>query len=124
MDSECLGMYDQMASVYWLKKCYKLLPERVKLLILPKASHEPIAEDERKEVEATLQKIHSQSKGIVGMKVLAEGMLRDDAEKAIKYVNSLSFVDSFIIGMLNKEEIDENCRIVNAENMVSEDVEK
>ncbi len=124
MDSECLGMYDQMASVYWLKKCYKLLPERVKLLIRPKASHEPIAEDERNEAEATLQKIHSQSKGIVGMKVLAEGMLRDDAEKAIKYVNSLSFVDSFIIGMLNKEEIDENCRIVNAENMVSEDVEK
>ena len=124
MDSECLGMYDQMASVYWLKKCYKLLPERVKLLIRPKASHEPIAEVERNEVEATLQKIHSQSKGIVGMKVLAEGMLRDDAEKAIKYVNSLSFVDSFIIGMLNKEEIDENCRIVNAENIISEDVEK
>ena len=124
MDSECLGMYDQMASVYWLKKCYKLLPERVKLLIRPKANHKPIAEGERNEVEATLQKIHSQSKGIVGMKVLAEGMLRDDAEKAIKYVNSLSFVDSFIIGMLNKEEIDENCRIVNAENMISEDVEE
>ncbi len=117
MDSERLGMYDQMASVYWLKKCYKLLPERVKLLIRPKANQEPIPEDERNEVEATLQKIHSQSKGIVGMKVLAEGMLGDDAEKAIKYVNSLSFVDSFIIGMLNKEEIDENCRIVNAENM-------
>ncbi|MCP4253081.1 MAG: aldo/keto reductase [Candidatus Scalindua sp.] len=117
MDTECLGMYDQMASVYWLKKCYKLLPERVKLLIRPKACPEPIAEDERNEVEATLKKIHSQSKGIVGMKVLAEGMLRDDAEKAIKYVNSLSFVDSFIIGMLNKEEIDENCRIVNGENI-------
>ena len=124
MDSECHGMYDQMASVYWLKKCYKLLPERVKLLIRPKASHEPIAEDERNEVEATLQKIHSQSKGIVGMKVLAEGMLRDDAEKAVKYVNSLSFVDSFIIGMLNKEEIDENCRIVNGENQALDGVEK
>jgi aryl-alcohol dehydrogenase-like predicted oxidoreductase len=56
------------------------------------------------------------------MKVLAEGMLRDDAEKAIKYVNSLSFVDSFIIGMLNKEEIDENCRIVNGENQALEGV--
>jgi len=51
-------------------------------------------------------------------------MLRDDAEKAVKYVNSLSFIDSFIIGMLNKEEIDENCRIVNAENMISKDVEE
>jgi len=124
MDSECLGMYDQMASVYWLKKCYKLLPERVKLLIRPKASSEPIPEDARNEVEKTLQKIHSQSKGIVGMKVLAEGMLRDDAEKAVKYVNSLPFVDSFIIGMLNKEEIDENCRIVNVEGRAPEGVEK
>ena len=123
MDSGSLGMYDQMASVYWLKKCYKLLPERVKSLIRPKKSHlQPIPEDARNEVEETLQKIHSQSKGVVGMKVLAEGMLRDDAEKAIKYVNSLSFVDSFIIGMLNKEEIDENCRIVNGENQALESV--
>ncbi|MHC4321283.1 MAG: aldo/keto reductase [Planctomycetota bacterium] len=124
MDSECLGMYDQMASVYWLKKCYKLLPERVKLLIRPKAGLQPIPEDARNEVEETLQKIHSQSKGIVGMKVLAEGMLRDDAEKAVKYVNSHPFVDSFIIGMLNKEEIDENCRIVNAESREPECVKK
>jgi predicted aldo/keto reductase-like oxidoreductase len=125
MDSECLGMYDQMASVYWLKKCYKLLPERVKLLIRPKRAHlQPIPEDARNEVEETLQKIHSQSKGIVGMKVLAEGMLRDDAEKAVKYVDSLPFVDAFIIGMLNKEEIDENCRIVNDENQAPEGVEK
>ncbi len=124
MDSECLGMYDQMASVYWLKKCVKLLPDRVLRLIRPKGNMQPISVDAQKEVTDTLKNIHSQSKGIVGMKVLAEGMLRDDAEKAIKYVNSLSFVDSFIIGMLNKEEINENCRIVNAENMVSEDVEK
>ncbi len=125
MDSECLGMYDQMASVYWLKKCYKLLPERVKLLIRPKRAHlQPIPEDARNEVEETLQKIHSQSKGIVGMKVLAEGMLRDDAEKAVKYVDSLHFVDAFIIGMLNKEEIDENCRIVNDENKAPDGVEK
>lgn len=124
MDTGCLGMYDQMASVYWLKRCYKLIPKRVKSLIHPKANPEPIAEDERSEVEATIQKIHSQSKGIVGMKVLAEGMLRDDAEKAVKYVNSLPFVDSFIIGMLNKEEIDENCRIVNSESEVPNDVEK
>ncbi len=122
MDSECLGMYDQMASVYWLKKCFKLLPERVKSLIRPKTRMQPIPEDARNEVEETLQKIHSQSKGIVGMTVLAEGMLRDDAEKAVKYVNSLPFVDSFIIGMLSKEEIDENCRIVSAESMVSDGV--
>ncbi len=46
------------------------------------------------------------------MKVLAEGQLRDDVQKAVRYVSALPFVDSFIIGMLNKDEIEENCRIM------------
>jgi predicted aldo/keto reductase-like oxidoreductase len=113
MDTECLGMYDKMASIYWLKKCVKLFPKRVLTLIRPKTNSQPIPEDAHKEVTDTLQSIHSQSKGIVGMKVLAEGELRNDAEKAVKYVKLLPFVDSFIIGMLNNREIDENCKIVN-----------
>ncbi len=124
MDSGCLGMYDQMASIYWLKKCVKLLPKRAKSLIRPKANSQPIPEDARKDVADTLKEIHSQSKGIVGMKVIAEGVLRNDAKKAVKYVNSLPFVDSFIIGMLNKKEIDENCKIVNTASMELEGVEK
>ncbi len=124
MDTGCLGMYDQMASIYWLKKCVQLLPKRVKSLIRPKANSHPIHEDARKEVTDTLKDIHSQSKGIVGMKVIAEGVLRNDAEKAVKYVNSLSFVDSFIIGMLNKKENDENCKIVNTPSREQEGVEK
>ncbi len=76
MDSGCLGMYDQMASVYWLKKCVRFLPKRVKSLIRPKANSQPIPEDARKDVADTLKEIHSQSKGIVGMKVIAEGVFR------------------------------------------------
>jgi len=53
-----------------------------------------------------------------------EGVLRNDAEKAVKYVNALPFVDSFIIGMLNKKEIDENCKIVNTAISELEGVEK
>ncbi len=125
MDTGCLSMYDQMASVYWLKKCVKLLPERVKSFIRPKTNLQPpIPEDVHKEVTNMLQNIHSQSKGIVGMKVLAEGVLRNDAEKAVKYVNSLPFIDSFIIGMLNKKEIDENCRIINTASRELEGIEK
>jgi aryl-alcohol dehydrogenase-like predicted oxidoreductase len=124
MDTGCLGMYDQMASVYWLKKCAKFLPARVKSLIRPKANTQPVPEDVHREVTDTLKHIHSQSKGIVGMKVIAEGLLRNDAEKAVKYVNSLPFVDAFIIGMLNKKEIDENCKIVNTASMELEGVEK
>ena len=124
MDTGCLGMYDQMASVHWLKKCAKFLPTRVKSLIRPKANIQPIPEDAHKEVTDTLKHIHSQSKGIVGMKVIAEGLLRNDAEKAVKYVNSLPFVDSFIIGMLNKKEIDENCEIVNTASREQMETEK
>ena len=124
MDTDCLGIYDQMASIYWLKKCVKLLPERVLRYIRPKANVHPISEDAHQEVEETLKDIHAQSKGIVGMKVLAEGVLRNDAERAVKYVNALPFVDSFIIGMLNKKEIDENCKIVNTASRELEGVEK
>ncbi len=124
MDTGCLGMYDKMASIYWLKKCVKLLPKRVLSLIRPKVNSQPIPEDVHKEVMNVLQNIHSQSKGVVGMKVLAEGVLRNEAEKAVKYVNSLPFIDSFIIGMLNKKEIDENCKIVNAESRELEGIEK
>ena len=125
MDTGCLGMYDQMASVYWLKKFVKLLPERVTSFIRPKTNLQPpIPDDVHEEVMNTLQNIHSQSKGIIGMKVLAEGELRNDAKKAVEYVNSLPFVDSFIIGMLNKKEIDENCKIVNTANRELEGVEK
>ncbi len=58
------------------------------------------------------------------MKIIAEGVLRNDAEKAVRYVNALPFVDSFIIGMLNKEEIDENCKIVNTASRELEGVDK
>ncbi len=124
MDTDSLGIYDQLASIYWLKKCVQLLPKRVKSLVRPKADSKLVSDDARKEVTDTLKDIHSQSKGIVGMKVIAEGVLKNDAEKAVRYVNSLPFIDSFIIGMLNKKEIDENCKIVNTASMELEGVEK
>jgi predicted aldo/keto reductase-like oxidoreductase len=37
MDTDCLGIYDQMASIYWLKKCVKLLPENGITLYSPKS---------------------------------------------------------------------------------------
>ncbi len=73
---------------------------------------QPIAEHDRRDVENVLKKIHSRPKGVVGMKVIAEGKLRDDTERAIEYVKNLPFVDSLVIGMLSKKEIEENCRII------------
>ena len=63
-----------------------------------------------KEVEETLKVIHSQTKGVVGMKVLAEGHLREKVDESIRYVRNLPFIDSFFIGMTSRDEITENCR--------------
>ena len=112
MDARSLRLYDELSTIPWLKKIAGLLPERIKTSIRPKPESQLLSSNDRKEVEDTLKKIHSQSKGVVGMKVLAEGHLRTDAKKAVEYVKDLPFVDSFIIGMMNKKEIEENCKIV------------
>jgi aryl-alcohol dehydrogenase-like predicted oxidoreductase len=112
MDTCRLGLYDQLASIAWLKKSAKFLPKRVISAVCPEPESQLISKDDLKGIEDTLRIIHSQSKGVVGMKILAEGQLRDDVQKAVRYVSALPFVDSFIIGMLNKDEIEENCKIV------------
>ncbi|MCK5139558.1 MAG: aldo/keto reductase [Thermodesulfovibrionia bacterium] len=111
MDSCSLNIYDQRASISWIKKTAQhLLPERIRTAVRPKPESQLISTDDRQAVEDTVRVIHSQSKGVVGMKVLAEGQLKDDAQRSIRYVRDLPYVDSFIIGMLNKDEIVENCK--------------
>jgi aryl-alcohol dehydrogenase-like predicted oxidoreductase len=113
MDSGSLGLYDQLASITWLKKTANLiLPKQMLSVVRKGPESQKISEIDRKEVGKTLAKIHDQSRGVVGMKVIAEGHLRRETKKALKYVNSLSFIDSFIVGMLNRNEVEDNCRAV------------
>lgn len=113
MDTCNLGLYDQLASVAWLKKSAKvLLPKWIRAYIRPAPQSQLISDSEVKEVKEVVKIIHSQSKGIVGMKVLAEGRLRNDVRKAVGYINSLNFVHSFVIGMVTRDEIDENCKLM------------
>jgi predicted aldo/keto reductase-like oxidoreductase len=113
MDPPELGLYDQLSSVAWIKKVVKkLLPKRIISAMRPDADTKQISESDRKEVHKNLEIIHSQSKGIVGMKVLAQGLLGAQAQVSIEYVKGLSFIDSMIIGMVNKKEVEENCRII------------
>jgi predicted aldo/keto reductase-like oxidoreductase len=111
MDPCSLNIYDQCASLSWIKKSAQhLLPERIRSAVRPKLESQLISTDDRQVVEDTVRIIHSQSKGVVGMKVLAEGQLKDNAQRSVRYVRNLPYVDSFIIGMLNKDEIVENCK--------------
>jgi len=112
MDTGKLPLYDRLATVPCLKQCVKLLPATIKKGISQAPEKQILSKNERLLVKDTLTKIHDQSKGVVGMKVLVEGHLSKEKKKAIKYVKNLSFVDAFIIGMMDKKEIEENCNII------------
>ncbi len=56
-------------------------------------------------VEKVLKKMHSQGKGIIGMKILGGGRLRNQPDKCLKYVLGLDFVDAFTIGQENQDEM-------------------
>lgn len=74
MDSDDLGFYDRLASIPWVKRAGSImLPKKLIALLRPTAETFRLSEANHTEVEDTLRMIHAQSRGIVGMKVLAEG---------------------------------------------------
>ena len=44
-------------------------------------------------------------KGIIGMKILAEGVMRDRVDQSLGYALSLDCVDCFTIGSGNRHEV-------------------
>ena len=61
-------------------------------------------------VVPVLQKIHAAGKGVVGMKIIGEGRLRNDEEKrqaSIKYALTLGCVDVLNVGCESTAEIDD-----------------
>jgi aryl-alcohol dehydrogenase-like predicted oxidoreductase len=115
MDTGKLPLYDRLATVPCLKQCMKLLPSTIKQGIAQLPEKQVLSKEESLLVEDTLTKIHAQSKGVVGMKVLLEGHLNNDVHKAIGYVRGLMFIDAFIIGMMNKKEVEMNCNIMSGD---------
>jgi aryl-alcohol dehydrogenase-like predicted oxidoreductase len=61
------------------------------------------------EVVPCLRAMHEQGKGILGMKILAEGTLktREQQLASLKFVLGLGCVDAFVIGFERPEQIDE-----------------
>src|ERR1051326_885033 len=61
-------------------------------------------------VPGVLKKIHDAGKGVVGMKIIGEGRLRNDEERrsaSIKYVLGLGCVDILNVGFEKIEEVDD-----------------
>lgn len=67
-------------------------------------------DDKPEKVVPVLKQIHAAGKGVVGMKIIGEGRLRDDDEKrneTARYVLGLGCVDVLNIGFEKVEEIDD-----------------
>ena len=62
----------------------------------------PIREDAAWPCNSASAAAARRGKGMVGMKIMAQGHLASDPQAAIRYAAGRTFLDSFIIGMLNR----------------------
>ncbi len=58
------------------------------------------------EVVPVLEKAKASGKGMLGMKILGEGEIRDRIEESMKFVLGLGCIDAMTIGFLKPDEID------------------
>jgi hypothetical protein len=56
-------------------------------------------------VISVLREMKAAGKGIIGMKILGAGRLRDRADECLQYALGLDCVDCFTIGSENREEL-------------------
>ena len=66
------------------------------------------------EVSACLRSMHEQGKGILGMKILAEGTLKEPEQqlRSLRFVLGLGCVDAFVIGFESPQQIDQIMKLV------------
>lgn len=62
-------------------------------------------------VKSLLMKYKRGGKSIVGMKIFGAGKLTDEIDKSIGFIMSQEYIDSFLLGMISKEEVYENLRV-------------
>jgi 1-deoxyxylulose-5-phosphate synthase len=65
-------------------------------------------------VASVLREMRAAGKGIIGMKILGQGDLRDRQDEALKYALSLNLLDAFTIGAESKAEQNDLVRRVGA----------
>ncbi len=61
-------------------------------------------------VIGVIKQMRAQGKGIVGMKILGQGDLRDKPQEAIRYALSTGVLDAFTIGAESEKEQDDLVR--------------
>ena len=80
-----------------------------------------IADGSADDMAAALRDLHALGVGIYGMKALGGGHLADCAEEALRFVLDADFIDSAVIGMQSKAEVDANIRFLETGSFTEED---
>lgn len=62
------------------------------------------------EVVPYIRKVHERGKGVLGMKILGEGTLKDQIDQSLRFVLGLGCIDAIVIGFESPEEIDDILR--------------
>ena len=65
-------------------------------------------------VAAVIREMRAAGKGIIGMKILGQGDMRNRQDDALKYALSMGLVDAFTIGAENKAEQEDLIRRIGA----------
>jgi 1-deoxyxylulose-5-phosphate synthase len=71
------------------------------------------------EVVAALRQSKAAGKGVIGMKILGEGRLRDQIDKTLAFVLGLDCLDCFTIGAANRDELADLIRRVSASSQAA-----
>ena len=71
------------------------------------------------EVIGVMEKMHQAGKGIYGMKVVGAGALTTDVFESLAFVRELDCVHALVLGMVSREEIDENVRFFEEHSLVA-----
>ena len=78
---------------------------------LARINPEGLIMDDKKpdEVASELQEMHDAGKGVIGMKIFAEGRFKEPERRdaSLRYVLGLGTVDAFIIGLESTEQVDD-----------------
>jgi 1-deoxyxylulose-5-phosphate synthase len=64
------------------------------------------------QVIGVMEQMHAAGKGIYGMKVMGAGRLGEDPRRAIQFVLGLPCVDALVLGMMSREQVDENIALL------------
>ncbi|MCR4420187.1 MAG: aldo/keto reductase [Clostridia bacterium] len=79
-----------------------------------------IIDGDREAMLAAIERAHRQGKGIYAMKALAGGHLIGEADAALRWAFGLPFVDSVVVGMSCREELEANLAVADGREVPGE----